>query len=486
MRPSFEPQLRQSQMLKSVQISCLLLFAVVIAAAIWLLNWIGSSWGLISSTLITYVTIVSVLLFGSPDGLTQKALRHSFVLLLGDLKRSLTTLSSLVILTVLLAVLCWGVITDVKENLFIQIYDGRDDNGVLATINIRNKFAEESHDRKTDNEGFVGFEITNQGLWQMILSIDDIYGKRSTNLPAETLALSDLPKTLKINIRDITSDKWQVLEFPKSRSESLVAIRSAPPEFPNATFGDKSLSQQHSPWGVPRAEIIIYRHGYVVGFHPDRRLLRWVAYKLTKQMLDNAGSRPDWSRRKRWRADPKIDADQQSSRKDYSLSGYDFGSMVTYTSQVSLGEEAANQSLYYTVISPQTPMLNRAVWHNIERYARDATLAYGEVWLITGPLFMPKSPSSANVEYLTIGRTPVPTHYFLILAKKTEVSGVDLQSFVVPNVFTFDSRKPESFFVSVESIEEASALDFFADLPEQAQFVIETIKPKQFWEFPDD
>ena len=117
--------------------------------------------------------------------------------------------------------------------------------------------------------------------------------------------------------------------------------------------------------------------------------------------------------------------------------------------------------------------------------ARDVARAHGEIWVVTGPLFLPNSPASETVEYLMIGKTPVPTHYFFVIARKTAVSGVEVQGFIVPNVFTFDSREQESFFASVRSIEEASGLDLFPELPEQVQSVMEEATPEQKWSVTD-
>lgn len=125
-------------------------------------------------------------------------------------------------------------------------------------------------------------------------------------------------------------------------------------------------------------------------------------------------------------------------------------------------------------------------WAYFEGFVRDLTKNFTDVYVFTGPLFLPqpmkdstassilKQPQTGSnpgyyVYYPVLGTIPnvaVPTHFFkVILATNSSGSGeYAMGAFVLPNK-AIDSKTPlTNFQVQLSSIEKASGLVFFEKL----------------------
>ena len=92
-----------------------------------------------------------------------------------------------------------------------------------------------------------------------------------------------------------------------------------------------------------------------------------------------------------------------------------------------------------TNISPQVGVgFNRGYWLQIESFVRGLTKKFDDVYVISGPLFLPKFDAQEGkhfVKYEVLGDPPntaVPTHFYkVVLAVKDDKKA--LGGFVVPN-----------------------------------------------------
>ena len=125
-------------------------------------------------------------------------------------------------------------------------------------------------------------------------------------------------------------------------------------------------------------------------------------------------------------------------------------------------------------------------WAYLEGFVRGLTKNHTDVYVFTGPLFVPKSISNDDqyynfrqsgvsssskaayrIEYPLLGDVPnvaVPTHFYKIVL----VSGVDtdylLGAFVLPNQNIDSSTPLADFEVELTAIERLSGLQFFEKL----------------------
>jgi len=139
--------------------------------------------------------------------------------------------------------------------------------------------------------------------------------------------------------------------------------------------------------------------------------------------------------------------------------------------------------------SAQVPELNRQYWARLEQLVRNLTKHFSDVYVCTGPLFLPSQQPDGKwyVKYQVIGSPPllpVPTHFYkVILAVRSvidipghsspvPISTNPLESkefaigaFVVPNTFIPPEIPLERFLVPLEAVETFSGLQFFSKVP---------------------
>lgn len=101
----------------------------------------------------------------------------------------------------------------------------------------------------------------------------------------------------------------------------------------------------------------------------------------------------------------------------------------------------------------------------IHRYVRKLTKTYKNVYVCTGPLYLPRKETDGKlyVKYEVIGtnNVAVPTHFFKVVVCETKDGQLEMESYVMPNDKISDDTPLESFRVPPESVERAAGLLFF-------------------------
>lgn len=153
-------------------------------------------------------------------------------------------------------------------------------------------------------------------------------------------------------------------------------------------------------------------------------------------------------------------------------------------------QQAMDETFLLTNIAPQIgPGFNRQYWAYLEKFCRELTKNYTDVFVYTGPLFLPQlqgqdqayvklafegskmSVSQAagkyKMQYDMIGSAgpiiAVPTHFFKILLL-TEGEEYVMAAFVLPNQAIEQKVPLTQFQVDLQAIETASGLIFFDQL----------------------
>lgn len=102
---------------------------------------------------------------------------------------------------------------------------------------------------------------------------------------------------------------------------------------------------------------------------------------------------------------------------------------------------------------------NRDKWEHLERYVRNSTKVYKNVYVCTGPLYLPKmDPADGKnyVKYQVIGanNVAVPTHFFKVMVGELDNQQLEMEAYVLPNEAIPDSVPVASFQVSYWSFEQ--------------------------------
>jgi endonuclease G, mitochondrial len=113
---------------------------------------------------------------------------------------------------------------------------------------------------------------------------------------------------------------------------------------------------------------------------------------------------------------------------------------------------------------------NTLDWAHLENFCRALTKSFQDVYVYTGPLYLPHQEADGKfyVKYQVIGNPPnvaVPTHFFkVILTHKN--GNYSAAAFVLPNARIPDSTPLEAFRVPIDAVERGAGLTFFNGMGE--------------------
>lgn len=208
----------------------------------------------------------------------------------------------------------------------------------------------------------------------------------------------------------------------------------------------------------------------------------WVAYPLTRSHTTGSASTSSWS----YNPNPEIPPSSQinvlthSYQTNYGNTSYARGHQCPNADRKSSAE--MNKQTYY--VTNQTPQLqtkfNASVWSSLENAVRDLTASTDTVYVITGPCYQKKGGNEA-INYLTStsvvpAKVPVPNYYWKVLLKvKRNGKSVTSASAIG---FWFEHKEYESdnyanYAVSVDTIEQYTGFDLFANLPDSIEATAE-------------
>lgn len=223
--------------------------------------------------------------------------------------------------------------------------------------------------------------------------------------------------------------------------------------------------------GIPgKADTIIVRPGYALGYSEYHEQALWVIYKLTAEEVMAKSVR----RNNRFKSDFGIPTGS-AAPDDYLNSGYDRGHLAP-AADMAFSERTMSDSFYMSNISPQNPSFNRGIWAKLEAQIRLFAVTEKEVYVVTGAIL-------PNEKTLTIGanRVTVPTHFFKVIYDLTQPR--KMIGFILPN--RAEKCQLKDFAVSVDEVENATGLDFFSLLPEEEQKELESSVSVELWRWMD-
>ncbi|KAK6979137.1 endonuclease G mitochondrial [Biomphalaria glabrata] len=198
------------------------------------------------------------------------------------------------------------------------------------------------------------------------------------------------------------------------------------------------------------------------------RTASWVLEHLTPEKVN----RVDGVERSKLKflEDESIHGYHRATNKDYLGSGYDRGHLAAAANhRQSLN--AMSQTFLLSNIAPQVGAgFNRDSWNSLEKYVRALARKNKNVYVCTGPLFLPRKEADGKlyVRYEVIGENhvAVPTHFFKVLVVENSQGQFELQSYVMPNQPLPEVRL-QNYLVPLEVIERAAGLLFFQNIPKK-------------------
>jgi endonuclease G len=206
----------------------------------------------------------------------------------------------------------------------------------------------------------------------------------------------------------------------------------------------------------PEGPIVLDRLGFALAYDGRLRGAGWVYEELTASSIENHADRSEFD----FMEDPLIPSHLRATKQDFAGSGYDRGHLRPAANARS-NAELMKETFYFSNISPQNPQLNRKYWLKLEKHVRDLTKSFDVVYVITGPLFLPKKMEDGKryVVYEVIGKNDVavPTHFFKVLQAKKGRS-IKTEAYIIPNEPIGNDRPLQSFATTLEKVEKAAGL----------------------------
>jgi len=216
-------------------------------------------------------------------------------------------------------------------------------------------------------------------------------------------------------------------------------------------------------FGFPGLDHVRSHSDYILSYDRRNRIPHWVFEHLTKESVkkEEGVERTDCD----FKEDLSIHPFFRSQNADYKYSGYDRGHMAPAGNH-RRNLAMCNETFYLSNMAPQVGKgFNRDKWEHLERYVRKLTKLYKNVYVCTGPLYLPQKEEDGKmyVKYEVIGKNnvSVPTHFFKVIVGETDNQQLEMEAYVLPNQVIPDSTPLDSFQVPVDSVERAAGLLFF-------------------------
>lgn len=237
--------------------------------------------------------------------------------------------------------------------------------------------------------------------------------------------------------------------------------------------GDRSLVYGGTPRWVNAARDtapprVLVNRGYVVGYSDALGNPLWAAYRVQDlPTLPRPPPRPD-----------KFEVDRRTvarvSSDDYAGSGYDRGHLApNYAIATRHGAQAQRETFLMSNITPQRKALNTGLWRELElKIATSYPARYGEVWVITGPVF---GSQPARLRR-SVG---VPEAFFLIVIDEQD-GQLRTLALLVPQEAPA-SAPPERYLTTIEEIQRRTGLDFLPELDDESERQVEHARAARLW-----
>jgi endonuclease G len=179
----------------------------------------------------------------------------------------------------------------------------------------------------------------------------------------------------------------------------------------------------------------------------------WSADHLTAARVEQASHQRRDEADDTFHEEDRLPANDRAWLRDYVRSGYDRGHMSPNGDM----DNAAAQGESFTLANmvPQNPDNNRNLWEGVEEATRDMARTYGEVWVVTVPIF-----AGAQTQFLH-DHIAIPAR----IAKAVYVPSTGVAAAYLTN----NAPGMDWQAISIAQLRQISGIDPFPALPEQVK-----------------
>lgn len=217
---------------------------------------------------------------------------------------------------------------------------------------------------------------------------------------------------------------------------------------------------------------LLVKPQYALAYDRDRGTPVWTSWHLDPTWLGSAPRQDDF------RADTALPAGwYRVQGTDYSGSGYDRGHMTPSADRTQTIADNSSTFLMTNMI-PQLPANNQGPWASLESYCRTLAGAGNELYVVSG--------GYGTQGTIAGGRVTVPSQTWkviIVLASGTGdaarvTTSTRAIAVVMPNSGAINSDW-RTYRVSVDQVEALTGFDFFANVADPAENLIEALVDNQ-------
>lgn len=251
------------------------------------------------------------------------------------------------------------------------------------------------------------------------------------------------------------------------QNKKNTAQSSTNPEKKSERLASNAYSNIEIPQTSSKVKSQVITHlGYTTSYNSFWLIPNWVAYCLTAQEVAGRYPRPQ----KPFEPDPLVKG-KTSVHRDYSNSGYSRGHMAP-AADMKWSEQAMMESFYLSNICPQSVDLNGGIWERLEKRCR-ALASEANLYICCGPLV------SGTPKRIGENKVAVPTGFYKVLCMRRNGRWQAI-GFMFPNTSCKGSMFDYS--CSVDEVENATGHDFFYNLPNDIENMIESSYNIKEWQ----
>lgn len=207
----------------------------------------------------------------------------------------------------------------------------------------------------------------------------------------------------------------------------------------------------------PISTFLVSRTGYTVSYDAQHRNPKWVFEHLTAEGLKGEANRSN----SEFKEDESFPQHLRATLADYKGSGFDRGHQAAAANHKS-SSQAMEDTFFLSNMCPQCPEFNRGYWLKLEKHVRNLTKEYANVFVISGPLYLPNFEENGRryVKYEVLGENNlcVPTHFFKVITFEDLQGRKETQAFILPNEAIPQNMPMDRFKTTVEKVEKAAGI----------------------------
>lgn len=164
-------------------------------------------------------------------------------------------------------------------------------------------------------------------------------------------------------------------------------------------------------------------------------------------------SKPPSSVKRNFYAEPSLPPADRAEPKDYKGSDYDQGHMSPFADMPD--DNSRKESCSLANIVPQDPENNEILWRKIEDLTRHLSIAWGDLYVVTGPIFVGSNQKKIN------DRVTVPNYIFkAIYSPKYKMAAA---------YFVANTKGGRYAVLSIAAVEKVSGLSIFPGLEDKVK-----------------